>query len=379
MSCPGSLRMIEQAPPALPSPHAQEGTAAHALAELSLRRGLPPETWVGATLEGVEITHSMAEHVRVFVDYCRDRMGGDLRHWIEAQFNLAPLNPPGPMFGTADFVSYNPVDNSLEVVDLKFGQGVYVDAVGNPQLRYYALGALMLLPKGKRPDTIFLTIVQPRLGDPPIRSEVITRDELRAFAKELLDAARATQAPDAPLVAGDHCRFCPAAAICPEYARAAQAVAQVEFDAVPLAPEDLPPAPETLPDDLFAEMLSKLDILENWIVAMRRAAHYKLTHGQKVEGMKLVAKRATRRWRDEDEARQWLRAEGYSDDEIQKTKLLSPHQIEKLVGRRNLPADLVESVSSGYAVVPESDPRPAAQVTAGEEFPALPSGGDEED
>jgi hypothetical protein len=120
MACPGSVQ-LSRGRPNESSAFAQEGTAAHALGELCLRRGADPATFVGTTLDGVEVDADMAEHVRVYVDYCRRIPQGYA--WIEKQFNLGALNPPGPMFGTADFVARDVPSRTLDVVDLKYGKG----------------------------------------------------------------------------------------------------------------------------------------------------------------------------------------------------------------------------------------------------------------
>lgn len=195
------------------SAYMEEGTAAHALGELCLRKDVSPETYVGTTLEGVEVTEEMAEAVAVYTHYCgADDKWVEGTVWIEHRFNLADLKPPAPMYGTADFVAYDPATRELEVVDLKFGRGVVVEVAGNPQLRYYALGAALSL-KGRYPiEYVKSTVVQPRAGHPdgPVRSEVIPILELLDWSADLFAAARATLAPNAPLVAGRQCRFCPA-------------------------------------------------------------------------------------------------------------------------------------------------------------------------
>src|SRR5690606_12070263 len=101
---------------------------------------------------------------------------------------------------------------------------------------------------------ITITIVQPRAYHPDgsIRSETMPVEELLAFSVELMDAARETLKPDAALQVGDHCRFCKAKPICPAYRAEAERVAMVEFDDMPV---HRPPEPESLPDDLFHEML----------------------------------------------------------------------------------------------------------------------------
>jgi len=377
MACPGSIRLSREVPVPASTSYAEEGTRAHALAELCLTKHVNPDIYEGMELEGGVVGEDMVEHVRVFVDYCSVLQGGGNTTWVEKKFNLAPLNPPGPMFGTADFVAYDPFERTLHVVDLKYGQGVVVEAKGNKQLRYYALGAALSLGSEYPIDNVVMTIVQPRAlhTDGPIRSDEATHIELIEFAAELMDAARKTLEPDAPLVAGSHCRFCPASGVCPAQRDRALAVAQSEFDIVEA--EFTPPAPETIPPEMFAEMLGKLHILEDWASAMRATALARLERGEEVPGFKLVQKRPTRQWTDPDAVEQILKSEKYDDDEIYKPRdLKSVAQIEKLVGKKAFAASplagAVVKVSSGVNIAPATDPRPAVNIlTVGEEFGLL--------
>lgn len=318
----------------------------------------------------------MVDFVRMFTDYCnglRALTNGVDGFWIEKRFNLAALQPPAPMFGTADIVAYDPAARTLEVVDLKFGQGVVVEVKKNAQLRYYGLGALLSIDLKEFPvEKVRITIVQPRTAhsDGPIRSEEISVDELVGFAGDLLDAAKATTQPDAPLNPGSHCRFCPASGRCPAQRERAQLVAQSDF-----AVQDFePPAPGLLAPEQFANMLGQLHILDDWMKAMRAHALAMLERGETVPGFKLVAKRATRKWIDEAEVEAWLKAKGNSENDIFDRSLKSPAQIEKVVGKKNLPAELVVKQSSGLSMVPAADARPEVMLTMGHEFPALPSG-----
>lgn len=374
MACPGSVRLSEGMPDDS-SAAAEEGTAAHALAELALRNRVDPQLYVGTELEGLEVTEEMAEFVRSFVDHCNElRAVEGSEHWIEHRFNLAALKPPSPMFGTADFVCFDKAARTLHVVDLKYGQGVVVEATGNKQLRYYGLGALLSPAlQGQWIERVVLTIVQPRARHPEgqIRSETLPFHALVEFSGDLLAAAAATLDPAAPLAAGEHCRWCKARAVCPEKTRVALAVAQQEFS-VEAPAKFTPPAPETLAPEVFADMLSKLHILEDWASAMRKHAYAQLERGEPVPGFKLVAKRATRRWADEARAAQWLEAAGEKPEDIYVRELKSPAQIEKLVGKKNLPGDLVTKVSSGTKMVPEHDPGEA--ITPGSEFAAIAAG-----
>jgi hypothetical protein len=371
MACPGSIRLSREVPEPPETSFALEGTRAHAVAELSLTKGVDPDTFVGMEIEGGVVDDDMADFVRTFVEHCRDINGIS---WVERRFNLAALNPPGPMFGTADFVAYDAVDRTLYVVDLKYGQGVVVEARGNKQLRYYALGAALSLdPKEYPIERIVMTIVQPRAmhTDGPIRTDEVTYTELIEFADDLMEAARATTLPDAPLNAGAHCRFCPASGVCPAQRSKALTVVQDEFA---LAETWTPPAPETIPIDRLADMAKDFHILEDWMAAGRARLQAMLERGEEVPGFKLVARRATRKWGDPDTVEQILTSRNFETEETHETKLKSPAQIEKLMGKKPFAAALAETVvkvSSGYNMVPDTDPRPAVSLSPGEEFAAL--------
>lgn len=372
MACPGSVRLSEGREDA-GSDFAKEGTAAHALAELALTKAQHPSMWLGTTLEGVEVTEDMVEHVETYVRACRAVAEKADRTWIEHRFNLSTLNPPAPMFGTGDFVAYRADEKLVEVVDLKYGSGVVVEVVGNKQLRYYALGAVLSPElKGLAIDKVRMTIVQPRAAhkDGVVRSDTISLHELLEFTEDLLEAARRTLEPDAPLAIGDHCRFCKALPICPEQKAHAEQVAQSEFSVVPVE-RVLLPAPESLSLDQLVDMTGKFPVVEAWMKAVRAHLQGMLERGQDVPGFKLVQKRATRKWVDEEAAAQELQARLLPEDVIYVRELKSPAQIEKIIGKKQFPSHLVVAQSSGTTMVPEHDPRPAVQM--GEEFPALPS------
>lgn len=380
MACPGSVALSR----GLPDPSsefAEEGTAAHALAEKCLTRNYDASAFLGTSIEGYEVTEEMADAVQVYLDECRQFMSTEIGArdvWrIEQKFSLARLNPPAPMFGTADFVSYSGRWRHLQVVDLKYGKGVAVEAKGNKQLRYYALGALLAFEEarpGLLVDRVYMTIVQPRAEHPEglVRTDVMEYDELLGFASELMDAARATLLPDAPLSAGPHCRFCRAKGLCPAQAEQAVALAQVDFMDAP-AGEVVLPDPRLLPNAKLGEILSKIGPVEDYFAAVRAAVQHKLEAGEAVPGYKLVRKRATRQWANERAVRTRLQELGYGDADINEAPdLKSVAQIEKLVGKKRfrevLPDELVRKESSGYNVAREEDPRPALASSAEGDF-----------
>lgn len=375
LACPGSVRMSEGLPN-LTTMYAQEGTAAHALAERCLNKTLEPEVWLGAEVEGVEVTEEMCQAVQVYLDYVHGLRLKGRRVWLETQFDLSDMDPPAEMFGTADCVAWAPQERLLEVVDYKHGQGVAVDAVGNPQVRYYALGAC--LRHRVVPKKIRTTIVQPRAHHPDgiIRSDELTWGELVRFKREVLfPGAERTLLPDAPLVPGDHCRFCPALARCPAQLGHAIEQAQLEFDIDEPEPTAELPVPQLLTGEQMLRVLALRPRLQAWLDAVYAYAHAEAEAGGDVPGWKLVAKRATRRWADDAKVVHWLDLNtDLRDEEVYTRKLVSPAQVEKLLKGTGLelPAELVVKWSSGTNLVPETNTAPPVKMlTAAEEFADL--------
>jgi len=415
MACPGSINLIEHLPDfdyqvgGGESYAAREGTVAHSIAAEAMNLGLTaagyrallPEKIIG----GVEVTDDMLAHVQTYLDHTNKvRSIPGVIYWIERKFSLEILNPPVPMFGTSDFSAYDPATKTLYVDDLKYGAGVAVEITGNVQTRYYALGVWLSLDGRQYPvERVVMTIVQPRKEHPEgfIRSEEISIDDLALFANELLEAARATLDPAAPLQPGGHCRFCPAKAVCPALYEQTQQIAASEFDVVtvvaePLTPAEikntavgaplrirpapveeivLPPIPEALSHEQIAKILTKLPILDDWSAAVKAYAEKEAKAGRPIPGFKIVERRAERKWTNENAAARAIleQTEGVPENEIYETpKLKSPAKIEKALGKRRFKAlaSFVTKKSAGTKLVPESDPRPA--LTAGSEFELLP-------
>ena len=364
MACPGSLN-AESKFPDTSSPFAELGTAAHELGEYCLENDIADVfTMIGRTFNDHVVDDNMASAVRVYVDYVNSVAEEEAPALLklEQRFSLEALDPPMPMFGTSDCTIYGKETGNLWVIDYKHGQGVAVDAEDNPQLKYYALGAVLKIGNRAPINAIHTAIVQPRaphrLGS--IRTHSYTKDEILDFGTDLIDAAHAAIKPDAPLIAGDHCKFCKASGTCSALRSNALAVAQDEFG-VTRSVEDLTP-------EEVANYMDKIPLLEEWIKSIRRHAHTMLEQGQALPGFKLVEKRPTRRWKNEEELLAWATTEGLEDDDIYDKKLKSPSQIEKVVGKKNLPATLVMAVSTGVSMVPDTDNRPPAALLAADEF-----------
>ena len=371
--CPGSVGLIrensvlveeDQMPP--PSPHALYGTAGHALIERCLNEDAAPMAFLGTVIEDVEVDQEMVEAARVCIDWAKGHFNNTTSMWLEQRVNMKALEPDAPLFGTSDLILYDSSVHRLTVGDWKIGRGVVVDVEDNPQLLFYALGALLLLEKempDARVDQIVVAIVQPRIAHPDglIRTLVVTPDDLMAFGVLLLQSVRDALSVDAPRIPGEkQCRWCPAKAICPEFAGQALNVAQDEFGELDT------PEPQSLSDDDVGALMSELGRLEEWITAVRQYATSRLESGHNIPGWKVVAKRAYRKWKSARSVEDWADENGIDGDVIYKQEIRSPAQMEKALKKIKvkMPDELVSKTSSGVTLAPENDPREAVDAAA---------------
>jgi hypothetical protein len=386
MNCPGSVRLSEGVPEQAPSFYAIEGTGAHEVTTRCVEKDVDPELFLDTIIQTddmeqpVTVDEEMVEAASVVRDYVnRRKEEGYEVVGIEQRFDLAPLNPPAPMFGRADIVLFKPTTplektldgvrmpkpSYLEVVDLKYGRGHLVEAERNPQGLYYAVGAV--LATKKRADYVRITIIQPRAAHPDgiIREWECSWQDLVDFRGELIERALATQDPDAPLSPGYWCDFCPALAVCPAKHDEAQELARNTFQALVPVEEEEPvtlPVPEALPLERLQEVLAAAPGIEDWFKAIRDHMRT-LTEAGEETGYKLVAKRGRRVWNDAADAERFLRAR--LGDEAFTRKLRSVTQAEKALkeagGHKGEIEGKWDMVSSGTNLVPNEDPRPAIE------------------
>lgn len=384
--CPGSIRMCRGLPDSS-SIFADEGTAAHELAAHCFHTGFDADRFVGeyVNIDGTkpfekfvglinsprcfEVTDEMAEGVQEYLDFCREIANGkEVESETEQWLSLEYLGIEGLDGGTGDFVAYEPNGQTLNVVDFKYGRGVAVEPEQNKQGLQYALGAIRRY-HNRGLKKVRITIAQPRCPHPKgsVRTWEADVVNLLDFEVDLMAAARATHEPDAPLIPGEHCRFCPAKAICPARRDQALAIAQAEFSAV--GEMELPLVIGMTPEEL-GKLLPQIGQLEDFVRGVKEFAHQEAVHGRCPIGHKLVAKRATRKWRDEGTALTELTLVYGLEDVMTEPKLKSPAQIESLMpgdnkaARAKALASLVTKESSGTVLAPETDPRPAVRADA---------------
>lgn len=365
MLCPGSVR-LSQGVPSTSSEYAAEGTYAHHIAAECLYDGLDAADWIGKTREvdgfTFECTEEMAEAVQTYLDFIREYETDEDVVSVEVDLTPALQTLHQDFGGIADYINYRPSSKTLRVVDYKHGSGVFVSVEGNKQLKYYGLGAL--LESGEPAEWVELVVAQPRCGaEETIRIWRFSAVELVDFAADLLEAVEQVYAEDAPLVPGEvQCKFCPAAVKCPELEKHQNALVSMDFDIVS---SDTP----YMDPEQLAEALRIFPLVESRISQIREYAYQEGLKGTPPPGFKVVEKVGRRKWKDEAEAEAWADMI-LGDGAFTQPKLKTAPQIEKLLDKEDKKEleDLVEMVSSGYTLVPESDKRPPAMLAAPDEF-----------
>lgn len=353
-NCPGSVALSATIPKQPPSPYAEEGTAAHEMAERCINERKEPAELVGfMSSNGWEFDDDMAEAVGVYLGAIAEDLEKYGLTWdnleCERGFQLTHIDEDA--FGTND-ANLPVLLRRLIVYDFKYGSGHPVEVVGNKQMMYYGLGANV---EGDY-ETIELVVVQPRAYHPngPVRRWELTVKELEEYGKELKEKIAETRKPNATLATGDWCRFCPALAICPKVRKNVEETALTDFKSNSI---NLPSA-ETLTRDQLIRVLNATDLIDAWLKSVAGYALSIAQNGEKLPGFKLVKKRSNRQWIDV-EVIKGLEGELGKDIIYQPPKLRTPAQLEKILGKESKEqiAALCHQPDNGVVLVAESDKR----------------------
>lgn len=409
MRCPGSVA-LEEGQEDSTSVYAQEGTAAHNLAEMVLTGAIKNANemlneivfWEeGGETVTWKIDHDMISFV---TNYCENiyarieefkLLPGVISVTLEVEQKIdlsSVIGVPGQK-GTADIVIVVEFEDGtvlLSIEDLKYGRGVEVVAQENEQALTYAAGGVADYEMaGYDVARVIVAIHQVRKNNfseheysmDEIRDHVLTLQTQVKVAEHQRERLREGAKPEALVLSPGEkqCKFCKAKSFCPA-ARAE--VAKTVFKAAPATAEEfedlenespqeslVKEGAEALisPEDWLAACLSKVDFIEDWCKAIRAAVHARLLDGKAVPGFKLVKGRmGNRAWLDKDEAEEVLKSMRLKQTDMYSMSLVSPTQIEKLLKesprRWTRIQELITRSEGKPAVAPVSDKRPALDV-----------------
>lgn len=337
---------------------AKEGTAAHALAEHKLKRKLKMRSDRPISEfndEDMELyTDDYADYV--FEQYKKARKYDEnAQIFIEQRLDFSCYVPDG--FGTGDAVIIS--KGKIQIIDLKYGMGVLVNAEKNSQMMLYALGALKKFGKEYDIKKVKLTIFQPRCENVSVWETTVT--QLKKWAeKKLRPRAEMAYKGTGNYQPGSHCQFCKAATKCRARAEEKLKLAQEEFKMPPL-----------LSDAEIESMLAKIPDIKKWIEEIWDYATEQALKGKQWNGFKVVEGKSNRKYSDETKVVDACMNAGYKD--IYKKTLISITEMEKLMGKKEFAqilGSLVVKPQGRPTLVEESDKRPAI-VTVQNEFSVI--------
>lgn len=383
--CPGSLNAEEGLPDST-SVFAWEGSCAHHLAALCLKRGVNTSEYEDVNLElpdddksdefGNSFTPSddMLYYVQEYLDYCRN-LGIHVSEFkVETLVDYTQW-VPGDGYGTADFIGPQWVENQeavLHVVDLKFGKGVQVYAKDNEQALCYAMGASDEYPTTQFKE-VHLHIHQPRMDHVDVC--VYTYSEFIEQMARIEAIALATDDPNAPRTPGEkQCVFCKANGTkrCPEVAKYVVKVGLEGFDIIDTV-QDEAPAPKVLSPDQIGNILNHRKMVERFLDNVSKHALEEAMEGTPIPGHKIVLSTHNRKWRDPEDMLLILKKQRkILKKQYIKESLVSFTVIEKIVGRGSpIVDDNVYKPEGKPILVPNSDKRDVYVDDATEGFERL--------
>ena len=343
---------------------AQEGTLAHAMAELKLRHLIKngAKSIYAKNLKKLQkdplYKKEMDCYTDEYIGFIREiLLQSPNKPYVQAELSLDLSRYVPEGFGTADCIIL--YGDQLHIVDLKYGRSVTVLPDNNPQLRLYALGVLDEYAAFYHINTVHMHIFQPRGKGGG--SVTVAVEALRAWGESIRDAVTAAYAGIGEQVPGEHCKFCKAKPLCRKYADMCKEAAKMDFKLPPL-----------LTHAEVGSILKQAKEVAAWATKLEDWALSEALTGAEIPGWKAVAGRSSRQWRDFDAAFQKLMEGGIEESILYVRSPLTLAQIESEIGKKEFNAlvgDMVIKKEGKPTLVEEDDKREAiTKASAKEDF-----------
>lgn len=352
LNCTASVSM-ESVIPYKESDFAKQGTTAHKLGEIKIKREQNNISYVEycKAVERLEIDKEMQYYTEMYKDFVIERYHNAIQKSntvlleLEKRVNYSKYAKEG--FGTADALIVS--DRHIEVIDLKYGKGVKVEAEYNPQLMLYGLGALEAYDWLYDIKTVVMTIYQPRIDN--ISTFKMTTKELYKWGESIKEIAERAYNGNGECVAGKHCTegFCRAKAVCKTFEKYVTSIEKYQNKQI-----------EMLSNDEVAEILYKIDAIVKWAKAVKEYALQQMLNGVEFAGFKLVEGRKSRCYSMSDsEVASMLLQKGYTEDIVYKKTLRSVSDMKKVLGEnfKSVLGDIVTVKSSAPTIARIEDKR----------------------
>ena len=362
ISCTPSAR-LEETLPEQKSEYAEEGSLAHEICDLKLRKAFVEPMGLRTFNNRLKklqekplYQDEMLRHADSYLDYISGVVHGYTAPpyiAIEKRIDFSSIVPQG--FGTGDCIIIG--GDTLYVIDFKYGKGVPVSAANNPQMMLYALGAYDAYSILYNVQRVEMVIVQPRLDS--VSEYGMSIEDLLAWGDSVKVIAKTAYAGEGEFVSGEHCRFCRAKALCrarSEFNTSLEGFNQMK--------------PPLISNDEVGQILVRAQHLAKWVADLEEYALAALIRGEDIKGWKAVEGRSVRQFTDSDAAFELLKANGTEEAMLYERKPLTLAGVEKLVGKAKFTEQL-----GAFVIVPpgkptlavESDKREALKRRSAEE------------
>lgn len=359
LHCPPSAR-LEETIPEKASAYAAEGTLAHSKAEEKLTNYLEGHPRKKVKCPDGEMDEATTNYRNYVIEVLNAEKKKDpcAQLFVEVEVDLSKWIPEG--FGTSDAVVVS--TDTLHIIDFKYGTGVPVNAYLNSQLLLYAAGTMNIYEPLYGFRNITVHIYQPRIDH--FDSYTTTVEDLEKWLETTVrPMAKMAYAGEGEFYPGDWCKFCKAAPTCKVRA----------YKIYNLAAEKMG---HVLSTNEIADLLPRLKEIAKWAKDLQEYALETALSGIKYDGYKVVEGASRRKITDDVEAMNRLQTAGYQYTDITETKLKTITELQKLVGKNELPkvlGDTLVKPPGAPTLVPESDKRPdireaSAFEAFGEEF-----------
>lgn len=343
------------------STFAEEGTLAHAYCAKKLKEflGLAVDEEKAEIAQLDEQYHSgeMDEYTDTYKTIVLEKFNAaraktkDAQLLVEVKLDFSHYVPDA--FGTSDAIII--ADGVMEVIDFKYGKGVKVSAVENPQMMIYALGAWDLFNFEYDIRKVRMTIVQPRI-DNLSEFELDAADLINWAVDELQPKANEAYA-GGKQKPGNWCQFCKVKANC-------KALSSMCIEAQQANPDPRKISKEVMENTI----LPLLSTFKTWLTGVEEYSLEQALSGVQYQGFKIVEGRSIRKITSPTAVMELLDKEGFAKEAyIKPTELRSITDLEKLIGKKRFGAICAEYINKPQGkptLVPESDKRPAFNQAA---------------
>lgn len=358
IQCPASIRMCRDLEKESESEYAREGTRFHTLCEVTARYLL---------LGGSEIDYAdgLMEWANETADEWQEDQLLYVKDWILFLESFLEDDPDAVLllevrvdtgvpgcWGTADAVIIHTY-GLVRVIDIKYGSGIRVSAVGNSQLRLYGVGALnTAVPDPSLVQEVSNVVWQPRMSN--ISEETLSKKELLNWRDGLIPVAKLALSDDAPFGPSESaCRFCPAAGICKP--RTTHMLNQDYGD------------PDVLTGEEMADAVGRASELKQWITNIEDAALKRAyEEAGSVPGFKVVRSGGRRGITDDNKAIDLLIAAGLPPEKVWTRKVATLGVLDKLAGSpeelQQVLGDVLVKSEGRLSLAPDSDTRQPADA-----------------